>query len=430
MTTMHGAEKPAPAGADSRLDLEDRATMTTTRGLNRYLSAAKPSATYKVMDRVAARRAEGARIISLSAGEPDFDTPQHVCDAGIEAIRKGHTRYTQVAGLRALREAVAAKFERENGLEVDWRHTLVTSGGKQVIFNALAATLNEGDEVVVPAPYWVSYPEIVQLCGAKAVTVACGAESGFKLTPEALEAAITPRTRWLILNSPSNPTGAVYGRDELQALAEVLLAHPRVLVLSDDIYEHLIFDGIEFFTLAQVEPRLRDRVLTMNGVSKAYAMTGWRIGFCAGPGWLIEAMEKLQGQQTSGACTISQHAALAALTGPQDFIWESRKAFQRRRDMVVQLLNQTPGLRCRMPQGAFYVFASCEGWLGKTTAAGTRLDSDEDVIGALLDEANVATVHGSAFGLGPYFRIAYALDDASLRHACETIRQFSQTLVS
>lgn len=399
-------------------------------GLNRFLAGAKPSATYKVMDRVAARRAAGAQVISLSAGEPDFDTPGHVREAGIAAIRAGHTRYTQVAGLRALREAVAAKFQRENGLDVDWQSTLVCSGGKQVIFNALAATLNESDEVIVPAPYWVSYPEIVQLCGASSVIVPCGADSGFKLTAQALEAAITGRTRWLILNSPSNPTGAVYSRKELQALAEVLLAHPQVLVLCDDIYEHLIFDGIEFFTFAQVAPRLRERVLTMNGVSKAYAMTGWRIGFCTGPGWLIRAMEKLQGQQTSGACTISQHAALAALTGPQDFIGHSRAVFQRRRDMAIELLNQAPGLHCEVPQGAFYAFASCADLIGKTTAAGTRLDTDEDVVGALLDEAGVATVHGSAFGLGPYIRIAYALDDDSLRRACEAVRSFCATLAS
>lgn len=396
--------------------------------LNRFLAEAKPSATYKVMDRVATRRASGAQVISLSAGEPDFDTPAHVCEAGIAAIRAGHTRYTQVAGLRPLREAIAAKFQRENGLEVRWQDTLVCSGGKQVIFNALASTLNEGDEVIVPAPYWVSYPEIVQLCGAKAVTAACTAASGFKLTPAALQAAISPRTRWLILNSPSNPTGAVYSHAELQALAEVLLAHPQVLVLSDDIYEHLIFDGIEFFTIAQVEPRLRDRVLTMNGVSKAYAMTGWRIGFCAGPSWLIEAMEKLQGQQTSGACTISQHAALAALTGAQDFIANSRTAFQNRRDMVVKLLNQAQGLHCEVPQGAFYAFASCEALLGKTTQAGTKLNTDEDVVNALLDEAGVATVHGSAFGLESHIRIAYALDDASLRRACEAISEFCSTL--
>lgn len=396
--------------------------------LNRFLASANPSATYSVMDRVAARRASGASVISLSAGEPDFDTPQHVCEAGIAAIRAGHTRYTQVAGLRALREAIATKFQRENGLDVDWRDTLVCSGGKQVIFNALAATLNEGDEVIVPAPYWVSYPEIVQLCGASSVVVQCGVESGFKLTPDALEAAITPRTRWLILNSPSNPTGAVYSRAELQALAEVLLAHEQVLVLSDDIYEHLIFDGLEFSTLAQVEPRLRERVLTMNGVSKAYAMTGWRIGFGTGPRWLVDAMEKLQGQQTSGASTISQHAALAALTGPQDFIKQSRVAFQRRRDLVVEQLNRAPGLHCEVPQGAFYAFASCEDLIGKITRAGTHLKDDEAVVNALLGEAGVATVHGSAFGLGPYIRIAYALDEQSLSRACSAIQEFCLTL--
>lgn len=402
----------------------------TAHGLNRFLAAARPSATYRVMDRVAARRASGATVISLSAGEPDFDTPEHVREAGIAAIRAGHTRYTQVAGLRALREAIAVKFQRENGLDVDWRNTLVCSGGKQVIFNALAATLNEGDEVIVPAPYWVSYPEIVQLCGARPIVVECGAETGFKLTPQALQQALTPKTRWLILNSPSNPTGAVYTREELLALAGVLLDHPEVLVLSDDIYEHLIFDDLPFFTIAQVEPRLRERVLTMNGVSKAYAMTGWRIGFGTGPNWLIEAMEKLQGQQTSGACSISQHAALAALTGPQDFIQQSRAVFQRRRDMVVELLNQAPGLRCAVPQGAFYAFASCKDLIGKTTLAGTRLDSDEAVVNALLDEAGVATVHGSAFGLGPYIRIAYALDDASLRKACTAIQDFCCALTA
>lgn len=396
--------------------------------LNRHLAQVRPSATYKVMDRVAARRAAGARIISLSAGEPDFDTPEHIREAGIAAIRAGHTRYTQVAGLRPLREAIAAKFLRENGLPADWRRTLVANGGKQIIFNALAATLNEGDEVIVPAPYWVSYPEIVQLCGATPVIVACGAESGFKLTPAALQAAISRRTRWIILNSPSNPTGAVYSQAELQALSEVLLAHPDVLVLSDDIYEHLVFDGVRFCTIAQVEPRLLDRTLTMNGVSKAYAMTGWRIGFGMGPDWLIDAMEKLQGQQTSGASTISQHAALAALTGPQDFITQSRAAFARRRDAVVDAINRAPGLQATVPQGAFYVFASCAGLLGRTTPAGTRLHTDEDVVNALLDEADVATVHGSAFGLGPYFRIAYALDDASLRQACEAIHGFCLSL--
>lgn len=403
------------------------AASSATR-LNIHLESAQPSATYRVMDRVAARRATGATVISLSAGEPDFDTPEHVREAGIAAIRAGHTRYTQVSGLRALREAVAAKFSRENGLDVGWQDTLVCSGGKQVIYNALAATLNEGDEVIVPAPYWVSYPEMVQLCGATPVVVPCGSETGFKLTPRKLKDAITPRTRWVILNSPSNPTGAVYTQPELQALADVLLTHPHVLVLSDDIYEHLIFDGATFHTIAQVEPRLKGRTLTMNGVSKAYAMTGWRIGFGTGPRWLLDAMEKLQGQQTSGASSISQHAAMAALTGPREFIDTSRAVFQKRRDMMVKLLNDTPGLHCEVPAGAFYAFASCEGLIGKATPAGTVLHTDEDVAIALLEEAGVAVVHGSAFGLGPYIRIAYALDDASLRRACEAIQRFCRTL--
>jgi aspartate aminotransferase len=401
---------------------------TDQQSLNIHLAQAQPSATYRMMDRVAACRASGSKVISLSAGEPDFDTPMHVREAAIEAIRAGQTRYTQVAGMRALREAVAAKFRSENGLDVSWQDTIVCSGGKQVIYNALAATLNEGDEVIVPAPYWVSYPEMVQLCGARTIIVTCGSESGFKLTPQALADAIGPRTRWLILNSPSNPTGAVYTRDELAALAEVLLAHPHVLVLSDDIYEHLIFDGAAFHTIAQVERRLMSRTLTMNGVSKAYAMTGWRIGFGTGPRWLLGAMEKLQGQQTSGASSISQHAALAALTGPQQFIGETRAVFEQRRDLMVQLLNETPGLSCATPGGAFYAFASCEGLLGRTTPAGTLLSTDEDVAGALLDEADVAVVQGSAFGLAPYIRIAYALDNNSLRDACEAIRRFCQSL--
>ena len=394
--------------------------------LNRRLEAAKPSATYKIIDRVAARRAEGATIISLCAGEPDFDTPEHIRTAAISAINNGHTRYTQVAGLRTLREAIARKYQRENRLDVSWQDTLVCSGGKQVIFNALAATLNEGDEVVIPAPYWVSYPEMVELCGGESRIVACGAESSFKLTPHALAEAIGPNTRWLILNSPSNPTGAVYDRDELQSLAEVLLAHPQVLILADDIYEHLIFDNRDFLTLAQVEPRLAARTLTMNGVSKAYAMTGWRIGFATGPRWLLEAMEKLQGQQTSGACSISQHAAIAALDGPKDFIAHSREVFQQRRDFMVELLNQAPGISCEVPGGAFYAFADCSGLIGKRSPAGRELVNDEAVALALLEEANVAVVQGSAFGLSGYLRIAYALDDDSLRAACQAIHRFCE----
>jgi aspartate aminotransferase len=397
----------------------------TTRRLNIHLAAARPSATYRMIDRVAERKASGATVISLNAGEPDFDTPAHVRQAAIAAIEAGHTRYTQVAGLRALREAIAAKFRDENGIDARWQDTLVCSGGKQVIYNALAATLNAGDEVIVPAPYWVSYPEMVQLCGATAVVVACSEASGFKLRPQALSDAITPRTRWLILNSPANPTGAVYSAQELRALAEVLRGHPDVLVLSDDIYEHLIFDGARFATLAQAESRIRERTLTMNGVSKAYAMTGWRIGFATGPAWLLHAMEKLQGQQTSGACSISQHAALAALTGPQDFVRDTRAVFERRRDAVATRLNRIRGLRCETPAGAFYAFASCEGLIGRRSAEGRRLASDEDVALALLDEAGVAVMPGSAFGLGPYLRIAYALDEASLDRACTAIQGFA-----
>lgn len=400
---------------------------TDLQRLNALLAAAKPSATYKMIDRVAERRAAGHPVLSLTAGEPDFDTPAHVRDAAIAAIHAGHTRYTQVAGLRALREAVAAKFQRENGLGVGWQDTIVCNGGKQVLFNALAATLNVGDEVIIPAPYWVSYPEMVQLAGAASVIVPCREADGFKLTPQALEAVITPRTRWLILNSPSNPTGAVYSREELRALAEVLLAHPQVLVLADDIYEHLVFDAARFHTLAQIEPRLRERTLTMNGVSKAYAMTGWRIGFGTGPRWLLQAMETLQGQQTSGACSISQHAALAALNGPQDFVTRTREVFERRRNAVVERINAMPGLHCAKPGGAFYAYVSCEGLMGRHSAAGTLLNTDEDVALALLDEAGLAVVHGSAFGLGPYIRLAYALDDASLQQACDTLERFCRT---
>ena len=396
--------------------------------LNPRLASAQPSATYRIIDRVAERRAQGATIISLCAGEPDFDTPEPVRKAAIQAIEAGHARYTQVAGVRSLREAVAAKFRRENGLDVSWQDTLVCNGGKQVIYNALAATLNEGDQVIVPAPYWVSYPEKVQVCGGESRIVTCDADAGFKLTPAALAAAITPQTRWLILNSPSNPTGAVYNCDELQALAEVLLANPHVLILADDIYEHLIFDDQAFFTLAQVEPRLAARTLTMNGVSKAYAMTGWRIGFATGPRWLLEAMEKLQGQQTSGACSVSQQAALAALEGPNDFIQQSREVFQTRRDRLVEQLNSIDGIECSTPAGAFYVFANCAGLIGRTSAAGRILHTDEDIAYALLDEANVAVVPGSAFGLAPYLRIAYALNETSLQDACEAIRSFRSTL--
>ncbi|WP_409076569.1 pyridoxal phosphate-dependent aminotransferase (plasmid) [Pantoea sp. C3] len=397
--------------------------------LNRNLASVKGSATYRIMDKVAERKAQGKPIISLSAGEPDFPTPRHICAAAMMAIQDGHTRYTQVAGLRELRQAVALKFRNENALEVSWQETLISSGGKQVIYNALAATLNDGDEVIIPAPYWVSYPEMVQLCGGKPVTVNCENDTGFKLTSGALEAAITEKTRWIILNSPSNPTGAVYSEAELKALGDVLLRYPQVLILSDDIYEHLIFDNAKFSTLAAVVPALKYRTLTMNGVSKAWAMTGWRIGFCAGPLWLINAMEKLQGQQTSGASSISQHAALAALTGPKDFLATSREAFTTRRDLMIRMVNSAPGLFCTMPQGAFYAFANCSALIGKTSAGGALLNSDEDVATALLNEKGVSVVHGSAFGLALYIRIAYAIDEASLEKACQLIIDFCTEVI-
>lgn len=398
--------------------------------LNRFLVRSKPSATYVVIDRVAEKRATGETVISLCAGEPDFDTPAHISEAGIRAIETGQTRYTQVAGLISLRQAIADKFERENSVKTDYRDTIACTGGKQVIFNALSATLNEGDEVIIPAPYWVSYPEIVVVCGAKPIEIICDKQTGFKLTAEKLEQAITPRTRWLILNSPSNPTGAVYSKEELITLAVVLRRHPNVMILSDDIYEHLIFDGLEHATMIQVAPDLKERVLTMNGVSKAYAMTGWRLGFAAGPRWLIDAMVKLQGQQTSGACSISQHAAIAALNGPKDFIKQSKNVFQYRRDKVVQWLNKASGIECNTPSGAFYVYANCTGLLGKTTPKGKLLANDLDVASAILEEQNVATVPGSAFGLSPYIRIAYALDDDSLSEACRRIVTFCETLTT
>lgn len=392
--------------------------------LNRFLAEAEPSATDKMMGKVSAARLRGAPIVSLGTGEPDVDTPDHIRAAATQAIQDGNTRSTQVAGMRGLREAIAEKFKRENGLDVDWSDTIVCSGARQAIFNALAATLNEGDEVVIPAPYWVGYPETVALCGATPVVVACEAPEGFKITPHQLSDALTDKTRWVILNSPSNPTGAVYTREELLALGGVLLKYPDVLILSDDSYEHLVFDDVEFCTMAQVEPRLRARTLTVNGVSKAYAMTGWRIGFATGPSWLIDAMEKLQGQQTSGACSISQFAAMAALDGPKDFIFESRALFQQRRDRVVNLLNGAPGITCGLPSGAFYVFASCKGLIGKSSPSGKLLSSDEEIAYALLDEAGVAVVHGAVFGLEGYLRIAYTLDDTSLDACCDAIIAF------
>ncbi|MEQ3642651.1 MAG: pyridoxal phosphate-dependent aminotransferase [Paracoccus sp. (in: a-proteobacteria)] len=390
------------------------------------LARIKPSPTIAMTTRAADLRAQGRDIISLSAGEPDFDTPENVRDAAKAAIDAGHTRYTAVDGTPSLKRAIADKFARENGLDYAPAQITVGTGGKQILYNALMATLDDGDEVIVPAPYWVSYPDMVLLAGGTPVVVECDQASGFRLTPDALEAAITPRTKWLILNSPSNPSGAGYDRAQMAALCDVLLRHPQVWVLADDIYEHLVFDGFAFCTPAQVEPRLKDRVLTMNGVSKSYAMTGWRIGYGAGPEALIKAMAKLQSQSTSNPCSISQYAAEAALTGPQDYITDSRAVFQRRRDLVVAGLNACPGVDCPVPQGAFYVYPSIAGLIGLTSAGGTLIDSDEAFANALLDETGVAVVFGAAFGLSPHFRISYATSDAVLQDAMARIRRFCE----
>ncbi len=390
------------------------------------LARIKPSPTIAMTTRAADLRAQGRDIISLSAGEPDFDTPENIRDAAKAAIDAGHTRYTAVDGTPSLKRAIADKFARENGLDYAPAQITVGTGGKQILYNALMATLDDGDEVIVPAPYWVSYPDMVLLAGGTPVVVECDQASGFRLTPDALEAAITPRTKWLILNSPSNPSGAGYDRAQMAALCDVLLRHPQVWVLADDIYEHLVFDGFAFCTPAQVEPRLKDRVLTMNGVSKSYAMTGWRIGYGAGPEALIKAMAKLQSQSTSNPCSISQYAAEAALTGPQDYITNSRAVFQLRRDLVVAGLNACPGLDCPVPQGAFYVYPSIAGLIGLTSAGGTPIDSDEAFANALLDETGVAVVFGAAFGLSPHFRISYATSDAVLQDAMARIRRFCE----
>ncbi|WP_265500295.1 pyridoxal phosphate-dependent aminotransferase [Paracoccus beibuensis] len=394
--------------------------------LSDRLSRIKPSPTIAMTTRAAELRAQGRDIIGLSAGEPDFDTPAHVRDAAKAAIDAGHTRYTAVDGTPSLKRAIADKFARENRLDYAPSQITVGTGGKQILFNALMATLDAGDEVIVPAPYWVSYPDMVLLAGGTPVIAECPQEQGFRLTPDALEAAITPRTKWLIMNSPSNPSGAGYDRAQMQALCDVLLRHPQVWVLADDIYEHLVFDGFEFCTPAEVEPRLKDRVLTMNGVSKSYAMTGWRIGYGAAPEALIKAMAKLQSQSTSNPCSVSQYAAEAALTGPQDYIRDSRAVFQRRRDLVVAGLTACPGLDCPVPQGAFYVYPSMAGLIGKSSRAGTLIDSDEAFANALLDEEGVAVVFGAAFGLSPHFRISYATSDKILADAMARIRRFCE----
>ena len=387
-----------------------------------------PSATIAISAKARALKAAGRDIIGLAAGEPDFDTPDNIKEAAIKAIRDGKTKYTDPDGMPALKEAVAAKFERENGLTYKPSQVHIAPGGKPVIYNALVATLNPGDEVVIPAPYWVSYPDMTLLAGGTPVPVSTTAENGFKVQPADLEAAITPKTKWLILNSPSNPSGAAYTAADLKALAEALLRHPQVWILTDDMYEHLVFDDFQFATIAQVEPRLYDRTLTMNGVSKAYAMTGWRIGYAAGPEALIKAMGKMISQTTSNPSSISQWAALEALNGTQDFIKPNAKLFQGRRDLVVSMLNQANGLHCPTPEGAFYVYPSAEGVIGKKTPGGAVIKSDEDFAGELLDAEGVAVVHGAAFGLSPFFRISYATSNAELEEACTRIQRFCGSL--
>jgi aspartate aminotransferase len=396
--------------------------------LSDALSRIKPSATIVITQKARDLKAKGKDVISLSVGEPDFDTPDNVKNAAIEAIRRGETKYPPVSGVMPLREAIAAKFKRENGLDYKASQTIVGTGGKQVIYNALLATLNPGDEVIVPRPYWVSYPEMVLLCGGTPVFVDTTMERSFKLQAEDLERVITPKTKWIILNSPSNPSGAAYTRDELKAVTDVLMRHPHVWVLTDDMYEHLTYGDFEFVTPAQIEPGLYERTLTMNGVSKAYAMTGWRIGYAAGPEALIKAMDFVQGQQTSGATTIAQWAAVEALNGPQDHLKVFRKAFEERRDLVVSMLNQAKGLKCPMPEGAFYVYPSCAEAIGKTAPSGKVLETDEDFVSELLEAEGVAAVHGSAFGLGPNFRISYATSNQLLEEACNRIQRFCGAL--
>ncbi|ETI61999.1 aspartate aminotransferase [Sphingobium sp. C100] len=387
------------------------------------LGRIQPSATLAMSARVNALKAEGVDVIGLSAGEPDFDTPDFVKDAGIAAIRNNQTRYTDVDGTVDVKEAVAFKFKRDNGLAYTRKQISVNSGGKHTLFNALVATVDAGDEVVIPAPYWVSYPDIVNFAGGTPVFIAAPASQGYKITPAQLEAAITPRTKWVMLNSPSNPSGAAYSSEELKALGEVLLRHPHVLVMTDDMYEHVWYAASPFATIAQVCPDLYDRTLTVNGCSKAFSMTGWRIGFAGGPEWIIKAMSKLQSQSTSNPCSISQAAAVAALTGPQDFLEERNGVFRKRRDMVVAMLNDAPGLDCPTPEGAFYVYPDASGVIGKTTPKGVVIDSDEALIGYFLDEAKVAAVHGAAFGLSPAFRISYATSDEVLKKACTRIQE-------
>lgn len=392
--------------------------MKTSAALDRI----NPSPTLAITTRVMELKREGIDVIGLGAGEPDFDTPDFVKDAAIKAILDGKTKYTNVDGTPELKAAISAKFKRDNGLDYTAQQISVNVGGKHTLFNALVATLDAGDEVIVPAPYWVSYPDVVQFAGATPVVVQAGAAQNYKLSPEALEAAITPRTKWVILNSPSNPTGMAYTAAELKALGEVLLRHPQVWVFADDMYEHIVYDGFKFATMAEVVPELYERTLTVNGCSKAYAMTGWRIGFAGGAPWLIKAMGKLQSQSTSNPCSIAQAAATAALNGDQSFLADRNAAFRSRRDLVVSMLNQINGMTCPRPEGAFYVYPEISGLIGKATPAGKRIETDTDFVGYLLDDARVAAVQGVAFGLSPAMRISYATSEDLLREACERIQ--------
>ena len=387
------------------------------------LDRISPSPTLAITTKVLELKRAGVDVIGLGAGEPDFDTPDFVKEAAIQAIRDGKTKYTNVDGTQELKEAIVAKFKRDNSLDYTTQQISVNVGGKHTLFNALVATLNPGDEVIVPAPYWVSYPDVVQFAGATPVVVAAGAAQGYKLTPAMLEAAITPRTKWLILNSPSNPTGAAYTAAELKALGEVLERHPQVWIFADDMYEHIVYDDFVFATIAEVCPSLYERTLTVNGCSKAYAMTGWRIGFAAGAPWLIKAMAKLQSQSTSNPCSIAQAAATAALNGDQSGLIERNAAFKSRRDLVVSMLNQTPGITCPRPEGAFYVYPEVSGLIGKTTPGGKRIENDSDFVAYLLEDARVAAVQGVAFGLSPAMRISYATGEDVLREACERIQR-------
>ncbi|MEE3360420.1 MAG: pyridoxal phosphate-dependent aminotransferase [Pseudomonadota bacterium] len=392
--------------------------------LSETLARVKPSPTVAVSQLARELADAGKDIISLGAGEPDFDTPDNIKEAAIAAIHAGKTKYTAPDGIPELKQAICDKFQRENGLSYQPSQVSVSTGGKQVLYNALMASLNPGDEVIIPAPYWVSYPDIVRLGGGTPVIVDCPMNTGFKLTPDALEAAITPNTKWFLFNSPSNPTGAGYSWDELKALTDVLLRHEHVWVLTDDMYEHLAFDDFKFCTPAQVEPKLYDRTLTVNGVSKAYAMTGWRIGYAAGPEVIINAMRKIQSQSTTNPCSISQWAAVEALNGPQDFLATRCDAFRRRRDLVVAGLNDCAGITCPTPEGAFYVYPSVAGCIGKTSEGGRQIENDEDFATALLEEKGVAVVFGAAFGLSPHFRISYATSDEALTEACDRIKSF------